>query len=112
MIAGKRAGIEQELWDETVKTMSQHPFDRTCANWVETHAAAYERRYHEIVQVTETMREIGIEPVMTAGTLAFFKRSLALGLKDRFAEKPDSMNVVIDYMEQRLRESVGREPAG
>ncbi len=107
LIAGKRAGLEQELWDEAVRTVSQHPFDRTCANWIETHAGAYERRYHEMVQVTETMRELGIEPVMTAGTLAFFKRSLALGLSDRFAERPESMNAVIDHMEQRLQESAG-----
>ncbi len=107
LIAGKRAGIQQALWDEVVKTMSQHPFDRTCVNWIETHATAYERRYHEMIQVTEAMREIDIEPVITAGTLAFFKRSLTLGLSDRFAEKPDSMNAVIDFMEQRLREHAG-----
>ncbi len=107
LIAGKRAGIERDLWDEAVQLMKQHPFDQTCDNWIKTHAVAYERRYHETVQVTETMREIGIEPVMTAGTLAFFKRSLALGLGDRFAEKPHSLNAVIDFMEQRLREPAG-----
>jgi 3-hydroxyisobutyrate dehydrogenase-like beta-hydroxyacid dehydrogenase len=104
LIAGKRAGIERDLWNEVVELMSQHPFDQTSANWIETHAVAYERRYHEVVQVTETMREIGLEPVMTAGTLAFFKRSCGLGLGNRFTEKPDSMNEVIDFMEQHLSE--------
>lgn len=107
LITGKRAGIERDLWDEVVQLMREHPFEQTCANWIKTHAIAHERRYHEMAQVTETMREIGIEPVLTAGTLAFFRRSLALGMGDRFVEKPDSVNAVIDFMEQRLRADTG-----
>ncbi len=107
LIAGKRAGIQRDLWDEVVELMSQHPFDQTSANWIETHAMACERRYHEMVQVMETMQEIGLEPVMTAGTLAFFERSCGLGLGSHFAEKPNAINSVIDFMEQRLREGTG-----
>jgi len=55
-----------------------------------------------MVQVAETMRELGVEPVMTAGTEAFFRRSLSLGLREAFPEKPDSMQEVIDFIEQRL----------
>jgi 3-hydroxyisobutyrate dehydrogenase-like beta-hydroxyacid dehydrogenase len=107
LVAGKRAGIERDLWEEVTDLMIHHPFDQTAANWVQTHAVACERRYHEMLQVADTMREIGIEPLMTAGTLAFFKRSLSLGLGNRFAEKPNSMDDVIDFMEQRLRECNG-----
>ena len=104
LIAGRRAGIENDLWEEVTGLMTNNPFDRLACNWVQTHAVAHERRYHEMLQVAETMREIGVEPVMTAGTVAFFKRSLSLGLGDVFAEKPDSMAKVIGFMEQRLKE--------
>ena len=103
LIAGKRAGIEQDLWEDVVDFMTHNSFDRVASNWVQTHAVAHERRYHEMVQVVETMREIGVEPIMASGTEAFFKRSLALGLKETFAVKPDSMKVVVDLMEERLR---------
>ena len=101
LIAGKKAGIEHDLWDDILDLM-RNPFDRVGSNWVQTHAVAHRRRYHEIVQVLETMREIGVEPVMTCATEGFFKRSLSLGLQEGFPEKPDSMWQVIDYLEERL----------
>lgn len=102
LVAAKRAGIENKLWDEVVGLMRRHPFKETAANWVQTHCVAYERRYHEMVQVTRTMREMGIEPVMTSATESFFERSLSLGLGDAFAAKPDEMGQVIAFMEQYL----------
>ena len=104
LIAGKRAGIEHDLWEEVTGLMSRHPFDQVAANWIQSHAVAYERRYHEMAQVAETMREIGVEPIVTAGTEAFFRRSRSRGLGDAFAEKPDSMEQVIDFMTERLEE--------
>ena len=50
--------------------------------------------------------EIGLEPVMTGATEAFFERSCSLGLAEAFPSKPDSMHEVVSYMEQIL----GRKP--
>jgi 3-hydroxyisobutyrate dehydrogenase len=103
LVAGKRAGIEKDLWEDIIDFMSQKSFATIASNWVQTHAVAYERRYHEMVQVVETMLEIGIEPIMTVGTEAFFKRSLSLGFQEKFSEKPDSFEAVVDFMENQLR---------
>lgn len=103
LISGKRAGIEQDLWDDITDFMQKKPFAVIGANWMQTHAVAYERRYHEMVQVSETMREIGIDPIMTEATTAFFKRSLDLGLDSTFPEKPESFQAVVEHMEEKLR---------
>lgn len=103
LIAGRRAGIEKDLWKDVSEFMTQNPFDRVAANWGRSHAVAHQRRYHEMQQVTETMREIGLEPLMTAATEAFFGRSGKLGLKDAFPEKPESMEAVVNHLEERLR---------
>lgn len=102
LVAARRAGLEHELWDEVVETMRRHPFEELAANWVLTHSVAYERRYHEMVEVTRTMRELGIEPVVAAATEAFFERSLSLGLGEAFARKPQEMEQVIAFIEQSL----------
>jgi 3-hydroxyisobutyrate dehydrogenase-like beta-hydroxyacid dehydrogenase len=104
LIAGKRAGLEEDLWRDVTDLLDHNPFEQVAANWVRSHARAHERRYHEMVQVAGVLREIGLEPIMTAGTEALFERSLALGLKEAFAEKPETMNDVIDFMERGLRE--------
>jgi len=101
LIAGKKAGIEKDLWDDITDFMSRKPFDQIATNWIQTHALAYERRYHEITQVIETMKKLGIEPIMTSGTEAFFRRSLSLGLKNVFLKKPDSFEKVINFIEKK-----------
>ena len=102
LVAGKRAGIEDDLWDEITALFEVNSFDRVAANWVQTHAVAHERRYHEMKQVTEVLREIGLDPLLTSCTEAFFKRSCSIGMKETFADKPDTMNEVIEFLEKRL----------
>jgi len=98
LIAGKKAGIEKDLWDDITDFISKKPFDQIAANWIKTHVIAHERRYHEVLQVVETMKKIGVEPVITSSTKNFFRRSLSLGMKEAFPEKPDSFEKVIDFM--------------
>lgn len=102
LLAGRRAGIEQDVWQDIVDFMTCNPFEQVASNWVRTHAVACERRYQEMTQVEDTLRDIGIEPIMTAATEAFFSRSLALGLAEAFREKPESMQEVIDFLEKRV----------
>jgi len=109
LVAGKRAGIEKDLWDNITRLVTENPFDRVASNWVRTHAVAYERRYYEMVQVVETMRGIGVDPLMTSATKAFFKRSFSLGLKGTFPEKPGSFEEVVNFMEKQLGRNLGEE---
>lgn len=102
LIAGKRAGLEEDLWDDVRRYMTENPFDRVASNWIQSHAAAWERRYHEMLQVVETLRELQLEPVMTEATVKFFDRSSCFGFAAAFPEKP-SMEAVVALMEERLR---------
>ncbi|MGH7263866.1 MAG: DUF1932 domain-containing protein [Candidatus Rokuibacteriota bacterium] len=106
-LAGRRAGIERDLWDDVLELMTESPFERVAGNWVRTHAVASARRHAEMAQVMETMRELGIEPVMTAATLAFFARSRALPWADTFAEKPDSVDAVVTFLAERAGTPAG-----
>lgn len=101
-IAGKRAGIEQDLWMDVVEWMAKNPFERVAENWVLSHPAACDRRYDEMVQATATIRETGVNPVMTAAAEAFFDRSRTLGLDKAFPAKPACMEDVVAFMEARL----------
>lgn len=103
LIAGKRAGLEGDLWDDVRRFMTENPFDRVASNWVRSHAVAWERRYHEMLQVAETLRELGLEPLMTGAAVEFFNRSRCFGFAAAFPEKPPSMEAVVEFMEERLK---------
>jgi len=104
LVAGRRAGLERELWQEITALMANVPFEQTAVNWVCSHATAYERRYHEMVQVVETLRELGLDPCMTEATVRFFERSRTLCLSEAFPKKPDAMDPVIGFMDKHLQE--------
>jgi 3-hydroxyisobutyrate dehydrogenase-like beta-hydroxyacid dehydrogenase len=97
LVAGERAGIRDDLWREVTALFASRPFDKVAANWVRTHAAAHARRYHEVQQVGAVLRELGIEPTITAATEAFFQRSGRLGL-----EPAASMDEVVRFFNEHL----------
>jgi 3-hydroxyisobutyrate dehydrogenase len=103
LVAGERAGIREDLWREVTGLMAAHPFDRTAGNWVRSHATAYARRHQEVKQVANVLRQLGLEPVMTAATEAFFERSCGLGLRQAFPETPDAVDDVVRYFNEQLR---------
>jgi len=103
LIAGRRANVAEYLWKDIVDFMTKNSFERVAENWIRTHPVAFERRYHEMVQVVETLKEMGVEPLMTEGTKDFFKRSCALGLEKAFKTKPESFWDVPNFMERELK---------
>jgi 3-hydroxyisobutyrate dehydrogenase-like beta-hydroxyacid dehydrogenase len=102
LVAGERAGIRDDLWREVTALMANHPFEETAANWVRSHATAHERRYHEVRQVAGVLRQLGLEPVMTAATERFFGRSGTLELRQKFHQTPATLDEVIRYFNERL----------
>lgn len=102
LAAGERAGIRDDLWREVTELLANHPFEKTASNWVRSHATAHARRYHEMKQVAEVLRQLGIEPTMTAATVAFFARSGSLGLKQAFDTTPATMDEVVRFFNERL----------
>lgn len=108
LVAGERAGIRKDLWREVTELFAQHPFEKTASNWVRSHATAHARRRHEMEQVEGVLRGLGIEPTVTAATVAFFRHSGTLGLQEQFKTTPATMDELVKFLEGRPRSG----PAG
>jgi 3-hydroxyisobutyrate dehydrogenase-like beta-hydroxyacid dehydrogenase len=102
LLAARRAGVQRELWDEIVATMDAASFEEVGGNWVRTHATAHERRLHEMRQVAEVLREMGVEAPMTDATVTLFDRSTRLALRDAFAATPSSPDDTIAALDARI----------
>ena len=102
LLAGRRAGVADDLWREIVATLDAASFEEVGGNWVRTHATAHGRRYHEMVQVAEVLRELQVDAPMTSATVALFERSTRLALKDAFAAPPASRDDVTAALDARL----------
>ncbi len=104
LVAAKRADIDKDLWEDITRFMSSKPFDKIGDNWMRSHAVAHERRYYEMLQVVETMKELNIEPVMSERTAAYFKQSLDMDMSKSFHEKPESFYEVTKFIDENLRQ--------
>lgn len=105
LLAGRRAGVADDLWREIVSTIDAASFEEVGGHWVRTHATAHARRYHEMVQVEELLRELGIDAPITRGTVAVFERSTKVGLSQAFTATPAAPADVIAALESRLNPS-------
>lgn len=104
LVAAKRADIDKDLWEDITKFMTSKPFDKIGDNWMRSHAVAHERRYYEMLQVVETMKELNIEPVMSERTAAYFKQSVDMDMSKSFPEKPESFHEVTKFIDENLRQ--------
>jgi len=102
LLAGRKAGLEDDLWQEITALFSANSFGDVAGNWVCSHAVAHERRFHEMVQVADLLAQMKLDAIMTDATLAFFKRSADLKLSRDFVRKPDHMNEVIEALMHRI----------
>ena len=103
LVAGERAGIRDDLWREVTDLFRSHPFEKTASNWVRSHATAHARRYQEMRQVAGVLRQLGVDPTITSATEAFFQRSGALGLGDKFKTTPAAMDELVRFLNERLQ---------
>lgn len=102
LLAGRRAGVGDDLWREIVSTIDAKSFEEVGGNWVRTHGTAHARRWHEMVEVAALLRELGVDAPMTDATVALFDRSTRAGLGKAFASPPATHFEVIAALEQRL----------
>jgi len=80
LVAARRAGLQQELWQEITGLFAAHGFEHVAENWIRTHAAAHARRGHEMKQVADVLRGLDIEPLLSDAVADFFARSGSSGL--------------------------------
>lgn len=106
LLAARRAGIEHDLWREIVATMDAASFEEVGGNWIRTHATAHARRYHEMLQVRDVLRELGLDAPMTDATIRLFERSVNAALKDLFTTPPATFADVIAALDARIGSSI------
>jgi hypothetical protein len=104
LAAARTAGLEDDLWLEVAALFSGNSFEDVARNWVCSHALAHERRFHEMVQVADLLKEMNQDALMTNATLAFFERSTKLKLSKDFPSRPDRMDDVVDGLLHRMSE--------
>ena len=107
LMAARRAGLLQEVWEEILATLSPGRMQRTLETWIRSHAVSSQRRYCEMLEVTRFLEELGIAPLLSRAAAGTFRRSNDLRLAEAFKQEPDRFTDVIDYLDQESRNQSG-----
>jgi 3-hydroxyisobutyrate dehydrogenase-like beta-hydroxyacid dehydrogenase len=101
LVAARRAGLLDEIWEEIRTTLSTGKVESTLQTWIRSHARSAQRRCHEMQEVSQFLDEIGIQTVLPQASGQVFARSFELGISDAFPQEPESFREVIEYLEQQ-----------
>jgi 3-hydroxyisobutyrate dehydrogenase len=101
LVAARRAGLLDEVWEEILATLSTSKVEETLETWIRSHAHSAQRRGHEMHEVSRFLEEIGVQPVLARASGQVFARSYELGVSKAFSREPGSFREVIEYLEQR-----------
>ena len=101
LVAARRAGLLDEIWEEIRTTLSTGNVEDTLETWIRSHACSAQRRSHEMQEVSQFLEEIGMQPVLPRAFGQIFARSLGLGVSDAFPQEPESFREVIEYLEHQ-----------
>lgn len=88
MTAAQRAGITQEAFHGICDPMDATTYSDFAIMCIKTDVLHAGRRAVEMKEAIEGLRELSIEPIMTAATARRLRASADLGLRDRFVDSP------------------------
>jgi len=101
LVAARRVGLLDEIWEEIRTTLSTAKVEGTLETWIRSHARSAQRRCHEMQEVSQFLKEIGIQLVLPRASGQVFARSLELGVSEAFPQEPESFREVIEYLEKQ-----------
>jgi len=106
--AANHFGIEQDVLDTVEKSLAGRTFTETCSRTMARTAIHAARRADEMGQVGETLREIGIDPMMAEATERRHRWCADLGLKEVYKD-----GLAKDYHDvlEKIRAAESKEAA-
>jgi 3-hydroxyisobutyrate dehydrogenase-like beta-hydroxyacid dehydrogenase len=87
MTAAALAGVRREAWKGICGPMDATVFSKFADMCIMTDVLHAERRAIEMDGAAETVRDLGLDPLMAEATAARLRASASLGLKSEFAKK-------------------------
>jgi 3-hydroxyisobutyrate dehydrogenase-like beta-hydroxyacid dehydrogenase len=105
LVAARRAGILNDIWEEIQTILSTRKLEDTFQLWIRSHPRSAQRRGCEMQEVSQFLEEIDIRPLLPRASGEVFARSFALGIADAFPDEPESFRKVIEYLEQQQSNS-------
>lgn len=103
MLACYPTGVHEKVLATLEGTFGKYSFPGLVKHLIERHAVHGERRANELEEVAESLREVGVEPIMAEAAFRRMSWDVERGLQGRFegGEDPDWISVLEEL--ERLR---------
>jgi 3-hydroxyisobutyrate dehydrogenase-like beta-hydroxyacid dehydrogenase len=102
LTTARRKHLEQDLWATLSDLFATYGFDRIALAAIASHAAAARRRHAEMIDVVETVKGTGIEPVVSEGVREFFHRSASDAQTRAHQRRPAQLKQALETLATTL----------
>jgi 3-hydroxyisobutyrate dehydrogenase-like beta-hydroxyacid dehydrogenase len=107
MMACYPTGVHEHVLASLEGTFGKYSFPGLVRHLIERHAVHGRRRANELEEVAESLREVGVEPIMAEAGYRRMSWDVERGLQERFTggEDPDWLEVLAELDRLRLAEN-------
>jgi 3-hydroxyisobutyrate dehydrogenase len=102
LTAARRTNLDQDLWAVLNECFGSYGFEKIVRTAVVSHFSASRRRYVEMIHVVDTIKSVGIEPVVSDGVREFFHRSAGFAQAGGYSSQAAGVEEVLEALMTQL----------
>lgn len=101
LMTARRVNLDQDLWTTLTEYFRDYSFENIAQAAIVSHLSASKRRHAEMIDVVDTIKGVGINPVVSDGIREFFRHSAGFAqVGGCSSQATESEEVLKDLMRQ------------
>lgn len=102
MITAKNYGVSDEVMQSISKTINNNDFTDFANALITTHVIHKNRRYKEVLDSCNLIKEAGLPPYVTEGVISFFSNSTKMDIDQEVIQSKDVSQILDQYLPMNL----------
>ncbi|MGG0251693.1 NAD(P)-binding domain-containing protein [Peribacillus frigoritolerans] len=102
MITAKNYGVSDEVMQSISKTINNNDFTTFANALITTHVIHKNRRYKEVLDSCNLIKEAGLSPFVTEGVISFFSNSLKMDIDQEVIQSNNVTQILDQYLSMNV----------
>jgi 3-hydroxyisobutyrate dehydrogenase-like beta-hydroxyacid dehydrogenase len=102
MITAKNYGVDEEVMDSISKTINNNNFNTFANALITTHVIHKNRRYKEILDSCNLIKEAELPPYVTEGVVSFFSNSLKIDIAEDLKQSNNVSKILEEFLPKKI----------
>lgn len=102
LMTARRMNLDKDLWATLIEYFRDYSFEKVARVAIISHLSASKRRHAEMIDVVDTIKSAGINPVVSGGVREFFRHSAGFAQAGGCSSQATEIEEVLKDMVRQL----------